>query len=92
MYSIRLNIRAENCQGPHDTILSQYLVADMICIVILTILMIIYLLRFNTAILLRFDVPNILLAMSAAEGQERVMRKQVLISHGNKSAEKNVAP
>jgi hypothetical protein len=28
----------------------------------------------------------------AAEGQERAMRKQVLISHGNKSAENKLAP
>jgi hypothetical protein len=29
---------AGNCQGPHDTILSQYLGADTMCIVIITIL------------------------------------------------------
>ena len=43
---------------------------------------------FDTVISLRFDVPNIAHHMSAAEGQDGDTRKQVLISHGNKSAEK----
>jgi hypothetical protein len=30
--------------------------------------------------------------MSAVKGQERTMRKQVLISHGNKYAENKLAP
>ena len=45
--------RAGNGQGPHKIILSRYLGADTICI---AILMILYVLRFHTVILLRFNV------------------------------------
>ena len=52
--------RTGNYQEPHDTILSRYLGADTIFIVILTIL---YVLRFDTVMLLWFDVPKILLTI-----------------------------
>lgn len=48
----------------------------------LTIVTILYILRFDTVIcLLRFDIPNVLFAMSAAE-RRGSMTKFVLISHG----------
>jgi hypothetical protein len=61
---------------------SRYLGADTICITIL------YALRFNTAIFLRFDVPNIFLTrLSAVERQ----RRACLISQVNKSVENMLA-
>ena len=54
-----LFIGAGICQGPHDTILG----ADTICTVILVTLTILYVLLFDTVILLRFDVPNISLTI-----------------------------
>jgi hypothetical protein len=42
-------------------------------------------------ILVQFAVQNIVLTMSAAEGQDRAMRK-MLICNGNKSTENKLAP
>jgi hypothetical protein len=36
--------------------------------------------------------PNILLTICLLQAQERAMRKLVLISHGNRSAENELAP
>ena len=44
----------------------------MICIAILTIL---YLLQFDTVILLHFDVPNLLLTICLLQRDKRAMRQ-----------------
>ena len=66
--------RAENCQGPHDTILSQNVGADTICVAIFTIL---YILQFNTVILLQFNVPNILLTICLLQRNKRESHDKV---------------
>ena len=48
-----------------------------------------HLLRLDTGILLQFNIPNILLTICLLQ---RAKRKQVLISHGNISAENKIAP
>ena len=59
---------AGNCQGPHDKILSDYFGGDTICIAILRNP---YVLEFDTVILLRFGVPNILLTICLLHRDKR---------------------
>ena len=79
---LHTHTRAGNCQEPHDIIT----IRDV--------------LRFSgfSGFYMRYDsicdfsVPNILLTICLLQRDKRVMRKLVLTSHGNKSAENKLSP
>ena len=80
-----LGSRTENCQGPRDTMLSRYLGTDVLRFSRFSWFYTLYM-YCDTVILLRFDVPNILITICLLQRDKREPRERAMISHGNMSA------